>query len=166
MTGPAIDPARFGPRQAQPLDGFTADAKSILQGLFNAPNANDIPPFARAALEQTARVRAIAARLFGSAEGEELLEALCDATLRRPTFITQMGMPADQVLAMGQFREGMAATVFLLLAWIAEGRNEQQPNREGTSNVNPRKRTRRVQSDQPDAAPVRRTTVSPRRKRK
>lgn len=143
MSGPAISPARFGPRNAQPLDGISFDAKSILEGLFDAPTAKNMPPFARAAIEQNERIRGIAARKFGDVEGEELLEALCDVTLRRSTFITQMGMPSDQVLAMGQFREGMAATVYLLLAWIAEGRSEQQPTREGTINVNTPKRRRK-----------------------
>jgi hypothetical protein len=127
----AINPNRFGARDAQPIGNYFSDAKSMLEGLFGSASNKDLPLFAQAAIEQTARIRAIAARLFGSADGEELLEALCDATLRRPTFITQMGMPADQVLAMGQFREGMGATVFLLLTWIAEGRQEQAPQREG-----------------------------------
>lgn len=127
----AINPNRFGARDAQPIGGYLTDARSMLEGLFGPDSNKDLPLFAQAAIEQTARIRAIAARKFGDAEGEELLEALCDATLRRPTFITQMGMPADQVLAMGQFREGMGATVFLLLAWIAEGRQEQAPQREG-----------------------------------
>lgn len=144
MSGPAVS---FGARQAQPLSGFQTDAKSILDGLFSAPNAKDMPPMARAAIEQTQRIRAIAARKFGDAEGEELLEALCDATLRRPVFITQMGIPADQVLAMGQFREGMGAAVYLLLAWVAEGRNEQPPQREGNHETG-RKRPQRARAGQ------------------
>jgi hypothetical protein len=127
----AINQNRFGARDPQPLDSFMGSAKDVLKGLFGEASAADLPPFAQAAIEQNERIRAIAARKFGDAEGEELLEALCDATLRRPTFITQAGMPPDQVLALGQFREGMAATVFLLLAWIAEGRAEQPPQREG-----------------------------------
>lgn len=127
----AINPNRFGARDAQPLDSFMGSAKDVLEGLFGKADPNDIPPMARAAIEQSSRVRAIAARLFGTPDGEELLEALCDATVRRPAFLTQAGMPADQVLALGSFREGQAATVFLLLAWIAEGRSEQPPQREG-----------------------------------
>lgn len=127
----AVGQNRFGARDAQPLGNYFADAKGILEGLFGPKAENDMPVFARAAIEQSQRLREIAARKFGDPDGEELLEALCDATLRRPTFLTQMGMPADQVLAMGQFREGMGATVFLLLAWIAEGRREQPPQREG-----------------------------------
>jgi hypothetical protein len=128
----AIGQNRFGARDAQPLDNYVGSAKDVLQGLFGDNGVKDMPPFAQAAIEQNDRIRAIAARKFGDAEGEELLEALCDATLRRPVFITQMNMPPDQVLALGQFREGMGATVFLLLAWIAEGRSEQPPQREGS----------------------------------
>jgi hypothetical protein len=137
----AIAPNRFGARDAQPLDSYFGSAKDVLQGLFGDDGVKDMPPFAQAAIEQTARIRSLAARKFGDAEGEELLEALCDATLRRPTFITQMNMPSDQVLALGQFREGMGATVFLLLAWIAEGRAEQPPQREGShaSSVRPKR---------------------------
>lgn len=121
----------FGNRDAQPLGGFFEQGQSALADLIKQTRANELPAMAQAQVEQTKRIREIAARKFGDAEGEELLEALCDATLRRPTFITQSGMPSDQVLALGQFREGMGATVFLLLGWIAEGRNEQPPQREG-----------------------------------
>lgn len=126
---------RFGARDAQPLESYMGGAKKLVEDLFGKINTGDMPAFAQASIEQTERLRAIAARIFGTAEGEELLEALCDITLRRPTFITQSGMPPDQVLALGQFREGMGAMVFILLAWIAEGRGEQQPQREGTTHA-------------------------------
>jgi hypothetical protein len=145
----AIAPNRFGARDAQPLDSYFGSAKDVLQGLFGDNGNKDMPPFAQAAIEQTARIRAIAARKFGDAEGEELLEALCDATLRRPTFITQMNMPPDQVLAIGQFREGMGAAVFLLLAWIAEGRSEQPPQREGSHAKSTRERKPRRAAPKP-----------------
>lgn len=135
MSAPALNPARFGPRDAQPLDGFIADAKSIVEGLFGQAKEKDLPPFAQAAIEEQERIRAIAARLFGSRDGEDLLEALCDACLRRPVFVTQIGVDPMQALAYGAFREGQAAAVYLLLAWIAEGRSEQAPNREGTSHA-------------------------------
>lgn len=135
MTRPAVPQAYFGARDAQPMGSYMDGAKQLVEDLFGKINTKDMPAFAQAAIEQTARIRAIAATLFSTPEGEELLEALCDVTLRRPTFITQSGMPPDQVLALGQFREGMGATVFLLLAWIAEGRGEQQPQREGTTHA-------------------------------
>ncbi|WP_398468536.1 hypothetical protein [Tardiphaga sp.] len=146
----AISSSRFGTRDAQPVDDFIGGAKDILKGLFGDADSKDLPVFAQAAIENTKRVREIAARKFGDAEGEELLEALCDAVLRRPTFITQLGMPPDQVLAQGQFREGMSATVFLLLAWIAEGRNEQPPQREGNHERSTRpKRARKPAAKRP-----------------
>lgn len=135
MTGPAIPANYFGARDAQPLGGYMDGAKQLVEDLFGKISTKDLPTFAQAAIEQTKEVRAIAARKFGDAEGEMLLEALCDITLRRPTFITQSGMPSDQVLALGQFREGMSAMVFILLAWIAEGRGEQQPQREGANHA-------------------------------
>jgi hypothetical protein len=142
--GPLVSPPRFGPRQAQPLDNLMGDAKDILEGLFAAkPDTKDLPPAARIAIETTQRIRAIAARKFADAEGEELLEALCDATMRRPVFITQLGLPSDQVLSLGQFREGTAAGIYLLLAWIAEGRSEQPPQREGATHVTSSSRRRR-----------------------
>lgn len=163
MAGPAVSPAMFGARQAQPLDHSMADAREMLAGLFDKPNAKDLPPFARAALEQTARVRSIAARLFApGSDGEELLEALCDTTLRRPTFVTQLGVPSDQVLAVGQFREGMAATIYLLLAWIAEGRSEQPPQREGDVHVTQRRGRSRRRRPAAAAGPA---TAAAKRKR-
>lgn len=146
----AINQSRFNARDAQPVDNFMGSAKDILHGLFGDADKKDLPAFAQAAIENTTRIREIAARKFGDADGEELLEALCDVTLRRPMFITQAGMPTDQVLALGQFREGMSAMVFLLLAWIAEGRSEQPPQREGSHERSIRpKRARK-----PDAKPA------------
>ena len=153
---PVVGPASFGPRQAQPLDHLMGDARSAVEGLFGKTATDELPPFARAAIENTARVRGLAARLFAGAEGEELLEALCDAVIRRPMFITQMGLPPDQVLAMGQFREGMSASIFLLLTWIAEGRSEQPPQREGgTTNASVRKRRKPAIDDRNAAGGVR-----------
>lgn len=151
----AISQNRFGARDAQPLDGFMGGARGIIEDLFGKNNPNDLPPMARAAIEQTSRVREIAARLFATADGEELLEALCDATVRRPTFLTQAGMPADQVLALGSFREGQAATVFLLLAWIAEGRSEQPPQREGNHAPSIRPKRQRVAKSAAKPKPAR-----------
>lgn len=142
----AVSAASFGPRQAQPLDNYMNDAKSVLEGLFGPSDKKDLPVLAQAAIEQTRHIRGIAASLFmPGSDGEELLEALCDATLRRPTFITQMGLPSDQVLAMGQFREGMGAAIFLLLAWIADGRSEQPPQREGESHAQSKRKLRKRQ---------------------
>lgn len=147
MTGPAIDPARFGARQAQPLDDFIADAPDMLQGLFGSPRAKDLPPFARAAIEAQQQVRGIAARLFSTPEGEALLEHLCDAVLRRPVFVTQLGIDPQQALMFGAFREGQAAAVFYLLSLIAAGRGEQEPSREAPNdNRSSRRRSTKPRS--------------------
>lgn len=128
----AVNPARFGARAAQPLDDFTRDAKSVLEGLFGQSSEKDLPAFARAQIEATRKVREAAARIAATADGADLLEALCDATLRRPVFVTQFGVDPQQALLMGAFREGQNAAIFMLLAWIAEGRSERPVNREGS----------------------------------
>lgn len=143
MSGPAVDPARFGARQAQPLDGLMADARDVLKGLFDKPAAAELPPFARAALEAQQQVQGIAARKLGDADGEALLEHLCDVMLRRPVFVTQLGVDPQQALMFGAFREGQAAAIFYLLALVAEGRSEQPPTREGPhANRSSRRRRR------------------------
>lgn len=145
----AINQNRFGTRDAQPLGNYFGDAKSVLEGLFGKSSEKDLPIAAQAQIEATQRIRAIAARLFGGAEGEELLEALCDATLRRPFTLPPQGFTAEQRLSYADQREGQAQTTFMLLAWIAEGRGEQQPQREG-----PHARSTRPKR-QPAAKPAR-----------
>lgn len=127
----AINHNRFGARDAQPSENFLGDAKSILAGLFGPSDKKDLPALAQAQIEATERIRAIAARKFGDADGEELLEALCDAALRRPFTLPPTVASADQRLAYADQREGQAQVVYMLLAWIAEGRSEQPPQREG-----------------------------------
>jgi len=128
----AVNPNRFGTRDAQPMGSFLGDAKSVLEGLFGPSDKKDLPALAQAQIEATQRVRSIAARIFGAPEGEELLEALCDAALRRPFTLPPTAATADQRLAYADQREGQAQIVFMLLAWIAEGRSEQPPQREGS----------------------------------
>lgn len=128
----AINPNRFGTRDAQPLGSFLGDAKSVLEGLFGPSDKQDLPAMAQAQIEATQHIRAIAARKFGDADGEELLEALCDAALRRPFTLPPIAATAEQRLAYADQREGQAQVVFMLLAWIAEGRSEQPPQREGS----------------------------------
>ena len=128
----AINQNRFGTRDAQPLGNFLGDAKSVLEGLFGPTDNKDLPAMAQAQIEATKRVREIAARKFGDADGEELLEALCDAALRRPFTLPPQAFSAEQRLAYADQREGQAQMIFMLLAWIAEGRSEQPPQREGS----------------------------------
>jgi hypothetical protein len=164
MAGPAVNEARFGARDAQPLDNLTGDARDVLKGLFGDVNPQDLPIEARIAKERLARVRAIAARKFSDAEGVELLEALCDATVRRPLTLGPYGKSCDEVALYAKQREGQNETTYLLLAWIAEGRSEQPPQREGKThapqnatarndrNVRPGKRGRRQRPRRPGGA--------------
>ncbi len=131
MSGPAI-PASFGARQAMPAEGFALDARSILAGLFDQVNPEDLPADARAALEAQQHIAQAAARLFASDDGRTVLEWLCDVTLRRPVFMTQLGLDPMQAHVHGAFREGQNALVFAIMAAMAEGRQEQPPQREGT----------------------------------
>lgn len=142
MTGPAISQARFGARNAQPLDDLMKDARSIAAGLFDQANPDDMPLEARQEQERVARVRAIAARKFGDDDGLELLEALCDATVRRPITLGPIGKTCEEVALYARQREGQNETLFMLLAWIAEGRSEQPPQREGKIHADTKLATR------------------------
>jgi hypothetical protein len=128
---PAVNPSRFGARQAQPVDALMGDARDILEGLFSKPDPKDMPMEARIEAERLERIRGIAARKFGDAEGQELLEALCDATVRRPVMIVLPGVKLEDAALYASKREGQNDTLFLLLAWIAAGRSERPPQREG-----------------------------------
>jgi hypothetical protein len=137
-----VSEARFGVRDAQPLDALMGDARDVLDGLFGKVDNKDLPITARIAQERQDRIRSVAARLFSSAEGIELLEALCDATVRRPVTLGPYGKTIDEVALYAKQREGQNETTFLLLAWIAEGRSEQPPQREGLTHA-PQKPTTR-----------------------
>lgn len=143
MNAPIVSPARFGPRQAQPVDSFLGDAKSVLEGLFAKVDPKDLPPEARMAVETRERIATIAARKFGDAEGEELLEAICDEALRRPFTLPAHSATGKQRLAYADQREGQAQLAYWILALIAAGRSEQQPQRNGANNVSKRKRRTR-----------------------
>jgi hypothetical protein len=149
MAGPAVNPAVFSARQAQPLEQMMGDAKSAIEDLFGKTDPKDLPAWARAAVENKERIRGLAARLFApNTEGEELLEALCDVVMRRPFVAPALGVPADQAARYADQREGQAQTIFILLAWIAEGRSEQPPQREGESHAqNVRKRRKPAKPD-------------------
>lgn len=149
----AVNPASFGPRQAQPLENFMTDAKSIVEGLFGKTDPKDLPPMAQAAIEARARIRSIAAQTFPvGAAAEQLLEHLADAMLRRPFMIVQPGVPLDQAALYGAKREGQADAIYYLLALIAEGRSEQAPQREGAHENTQSLRKRRVSSTGPAGA--------------
>lgn len=59
--------------------------------------------------------------------GRKALEALFDTTLRRTVFFTTLGVPSDQVLAFGAFREGQNALAHEIARQIAIGQGEVQP---------------------------------------
>lgn len=132
MSGPFVPPGRYSPRKAMPLDRFTANSRDVVQGLFADPDPKELPPFAQALMEEAKSVRAAAARLFDTADGRAVLEYLCDATLRRPTFIAQIGLDPMKAYGHGVFREGQNSAIYLLLSLIAEGRGEQPVAREGS----------------------------------
>ena len=131
MSGPHIPAGRYTPRQAQPLDGYIGNAADVVNGLFAQPDPNELPAFARALMEEAKHVRSAAARLFDTPDGRAVLEYLCDATLRRPTFIAHLGLEPMKAYGHGVFREGQNSAVYLLLSLIAEGRGEQPIAREG-----------------------------------
>jgi hypothetical protein len=143
----AVNTARFGARDAQPLDDLMGGAGDILKGLFDKPATKELPAFAQAAIEDQKLMRSAAARIFApGSEGEQLLDYLCDAMIRRPVFVTQLGVDPMQALSYGAFREGQAAAIFYLLALVAEGRSEQPPQREGNhAHKNTRVRIKRRQ---------------------
>lgn len=127
---PAAVPPSYGPRAAQPLENMMPDARNILQGLFASVDPKDLPPDAQMAVEKKRRVAAAAARLFASADGREVLEALADATVRRPVQVIVPGVTAEWAALYAAKREGQNEALYLLLAWMAEGRGEQAPQRE------------------------------------
>lgn len=98
-------------------------------GFFDHPV--ETPPSAaaqKAASERGQRVAAIAGVLWASVpEFRELVEFLLDQSLRRPTFVAQLGLPMDQAYGYGVFREGQNALAMMLLKLIAEGRKIEAP---------------------------------------
>lgn len=129
MSGPSI-PASYGPRQAQPLDALMRDARDVVDGIFGKVNSKDLPIGAQIAIERRARVTALAARILGGDEGRELLEAMADASVRRPHTIIAPGISTEFAALYAAKREGQDEMLYLLLSWIAEGRGEAAPTRE------------------------------------
>ncbi|MBV1706304.1 MAG: hypothetical protein KGQ37_03765 [Hyphomicrobiales bacterium] len=67
-------------------------------------------------------------RVLGQhAEFNELMEHLLDVTLRRVTFIGQLGMPREQAIDYSLMREGQNSIVAMLLTMLAEARKEKSP---------------------------------------
>jgi hypothetical protein len=137
-----VSEARFGVRDAQPLDALMGDARDVLDGLFGKVDNKDLPITARIAQEREDHIRAAAARVAATPDGLVLIEALCDATVRRPVTLGPYGKTIDEVAMYAKQREGQNETTFLLLAWIAAGRSEQPPQREGLTHAPQKQATR------------------------
>lgn len=67
------------------------------------------------------------AKMLGDPDQLAALEALYDSTLRRATFFVQLGIPSDQVVQFGAFREGQNAVAHEIARQIAAGRGDPPP---------------------------------------
>lgn len=125
MSGPAI-PARYGAREAQPLEGFLESTQKIALDdlLERLEGTSGVAHDLKRSREQ---VSAIARKLLDP-ELRPLLEWLCDISVRRPMILPGLGAEGPLYCAL---REGQNQIVFQLLAAIAEGREEAGPRREG-----------------------------------
>lgn len=132
-NGKPYVPPEYSARTAMPIEGaggFVNQADQLLKDLFGGD-----PEQLRAALKAQQDVnqgiKEACARVAATPDGQAMLEWLCDATLRRPTFLALVDLDPMRCFAHGVFREGQNAVVFLLLKAIAEGRQEPPPQREG-----------------------------------
>lgn len=76
--------------------------------------------------DQAEAIRA-AWKAFAQSEGGKLaLQDLCDRTLNRATFLTHLGLPADQLAIYGAAREGQNAIVLAILRIISEDEAEHK----------------------------------------
>lgn len=108
----------FGPREAVTLDGMMKSAG--LEGWDMLEKLLDPKGEMQGELENTAK--SVAPLIYGlalSSEGREILEWLCDITVRRPTFIHGMGI--EQAALYAANREGQAGVIFTILKAIKTG---------------------------------------------
>jgi hypothetical protein len=125
-TKPAI-PARFGAREAQPLEGFLASTKQFdLDKLLERADQ-----FGTVAIEK----ELAAARAQVAAQWREIaekypaaIEWLCDISLRRPVHLPMLGAEGQLYAA---HRDGANALAWQIIQAIAEGRDQPPPMREG-----------------------------------
>lgn len=82
--------------------------------------------------ERADRVCATLARFAASPEGTDVLEALLDVTLRRTSFVAQLGLPMEQAYGYGVFREGQNSLMAMILKMIALGRKGKAEKRRDT----------------------------------
>jgi len=127
---PAVPPASFGPREAMPIDGFVSQIGKVdefLDSLFPGATDDEI----KEAAEQLKQMHATAARVFATEDGRELVEWLCDLTLRQPSFIVAPNVDPGVGYALCGRREGENKIVWMLICAIASGRSQKPPAREG-----------------------------------
>lgn len=128
-------PPVFSTRDAVPLDGLLGqianpDVQKMLEGLWPKDEKTDAAT--TELLEEQRRVSAAYARFFMTEDGRTILENLCDVTVRRPTFVSILGVDPLQAYAHGVQREGANALLWFILTHIAAGRSQQMPDREGS----------------------------------
>lgn len=72
-------------------------------------------------MEENAAICQAWADFYRSEGGRKALETLFDATLRRTTWFSQIGVPMDQMAVFGAFREGQNAFAHAIARCIAKG---------------------------------------------
>ena len=127
MTQPAI-PARYGPREAQPLDAMLGQAGAADFDVYERALGTDKDAIKPPPLDEvSAEAARSAARLFATEDGRRVVEFLADVSVRRPVLFH--GIPDPALYAM--MREGQNGLFYTLLKLIAAGREETPPTREG-----------------------------------
>lgn len=73
------------------------------------------------AMEENAAICHAWAEFYRDEGGRKALETLFDSTLRRTTWYASLGLPVDQMVAYGAFREGQNAFAYAIARCIAKG---------------------------------------------
>jgi hypothetical protein len=122
------------PTQAAPFDPREPNMEALIAGaaangwsFFDPRQPTAAPGAVDPASEKHKRLATIAAALHAVPEFRELLEFVLDASLRRATFVAQLGLPMDQAYGYGVFREGQNSLAQMILKMIAEGRRQAAP---------------------------------------
>jgi len=121
---PAVPP-RYGARDAQPMESFSAQLEERLRSfqLFG----DQPPPQPAPAEEDVEAVRAVSV-LLDVPEFATLLDYVADKTVRQPKALAA-SMDPMKGWALAQRQEGQNDTFFLLVALIAAARGEPVPSR-------------------------------------
>jgi hypothetical protein len=121
---PAVPP-RYGAREAQPLDSFTAQLDERLRSF--TVFGDQPPPKVEQTQEDVDAVSAMSV-LLDLPEFATLLEYVADKTVRQPKVLSASADPMKG-WALAQRQEGQNDTFFLLVALIAAVREEPAPSR-------------------------------------